>query len=178
MATVNDPSGTYAGVTPDNHLMVESIAKTDLEYNSLNLSRGFSVKTRYAATANDYILTIENTSETLKYVIDEVNFGSSAAAEFEFGFVTAGTPAGTSVAPVNLNGGGINGTALNCFGGEAVTGITSTDIIVYEGVGTANQYRKHDTLSGVILNKGDIFYIRTLDTATTTATVYGHFRDV
>lgn len=177
MATVNDPSGTYAGVTDDNHLMVESISKTDLEYNSLNLKRGFSVITRYSATANDYILSIECTSETLNFVIDEINFGSSVATEFEIGFVAGGTPAGTSVTPINLNGGGSNGTSLTCFGNASVTGITSASIIAYEGVGTADQYRKHDTLSGVVLTKGDVFYIKTLDTATVTATVYGHFRE-
>ena len=178
MTVINDPSGTFAGVTPDNHFMVESISKSDFEYQSLINKRGFAILSRVVgAAANDYVMTIECLSENLGFVINQIKVGGSASLEFEYGFVTDGTLAGTAVDPVNCNTAGTSGP-LAAKGDGAVTGIVSVDAIGQSGTAGANTYETVETESGIILTKGEKLYVKTLDAADINVTVFGHFRSV
>lgn len=168
-----------AGVNIDKHLLAETVSKTDIEYQSFNKGRAYSISSSYTTGGtNEEVISIQNDSTTLDFVIEEIVLGCSAACNFDVIEVNSGTPTGTSITPRNLKTSAGGSPDLTCFGNNAVTGSLTGDIIAYGGVSAASEHVTLDLKSSVVIGQGDVYAITaSATTVTVRVTVFGFFRE-
>lgn len=168
------------GVNKDKHALVEAVSKSDIEYQSLNNGRAYVITSEYSAGANDEVLSIECTSSTEVFIIDEIVVSAGAACNFDAFYLAAGTPAGQTVTAKNLNSSSGNSANLTCFGNAAVTGITAataSDIIGFAGVPSASTHFSLDVKDAGILGQNKTLVITATAATTVRVAVYGAFRE-
>lgn len=166
-----------AGVNKDKHVLVESVSKTDIEFQSFIKGRAYAISSTYSATANDEVISIKNDSTTLDFIVDEIVIGAGAACNFDLFEVTSGTPAGTTVTPINLNTGSGNSADLTCFGNASVTGSLSGSVLVYDGVTAASDHATLNLKSGLVIGQEKTIAVTASATTTVRITVLGYFRE-
>ena len=167
-------SGDVAKVTSAKRLKTDSVSRSSLEIATKENENAYSWYSTYAATANDEIISIKNTSSSLKLIIDEIFISSSANSVFTAFKVTTGTPTGTTLTPLNLSFSAGGSAPAESFGNAAVGGTLSGSNVGAIGV-AANTSEVLDTQGAVMLSEDDIISITTSATATVYCTVIGHF---
>jgi hypothetical protein len=133
-------SGSLAGVSSDNRLLVESISYSGGHYAN-HEGQAYNMLFEVTPTAaNDCFLYVKNSSTT-DLVIDGLWLRVASAEQIVMKLGDVGTPNGTDVVPANINA-GANSVALGTFQyGANITGLSGgTNIIKGWVANTATEY--------------------------------------
>lgn len=172
---IKSADGKSANVDDDGHLEVFAIQETQLEHVSSNHGQAFAWYSSYAmGAANEEIMTIRNDSSTLLLHLDQVWIGGLILAQWKIGYMSSGTPAGTTITGIPLNKDKGQTADATAFGNASVTGTVVLDtmatILTIDDIG-----QRFDLEGAWILGKDDVFVISGVIQDTPFATVIGHF---
>ncbi len=172
---IKSADGKSVGVDDDGKLEVFAIQETQLEHVSAAHGQGFAWYSSYAmGAANEEVMSIKNDSTTLLLHIDQVWIGGLIVAQWKIGYMTSGTPAGTTITGIPLNVDRAQTADATAFGNASVTGSIAIDTM--STILTVADDSKQVDLEGAwILGKDDVFVISGVIQDTCFATVIGHF---
>ena len=171
---IKDADGNSVGQV-NGRLNTKSIVETALEHVSAEDGLAFSWSSSFATGGADVeCFTLNNDAIGKHLHIDQIWLGASANAVFTWGFVSGGTPAGTSVVGKPMNHDLTQVAEATAFGDAAVTGSVVVDSDAYFQC-LANQTYRHDLEGAWILGRDDKFGISCDTSATVYITVIGHF---
>lgn len=170
-------NGNVADVNEDSQLLVKSISESELEFVSEEKGNAYSWSSSFATGGTDVdVIYVENTSQTMNLVIDQIVVGAADACVFTLKKVTSGTASGTTVTGRNLNLGNGNSAPASAFGDAAVSGSLTGDTMFYDGV-AANEFEVLDTKGGLVVTQDKALCVTASANTTVYVTVIGHFKD-
>ncbi len=150
-------SGKVAKVNKRNRLDVASSTFSEAHLVALQDGQTYSWTSSYSATSGDEIIYIKNTSKTKLLIIDSMELGAVATAQFAIYQVT-GTASGTSITGKNTNLISGNAADATALGDAAVTGITIGDRVSIIRV-PANDSKLIDFKDTLVLGLNDAIAI-------------------
>jgi hypothetical protein len=154
-------------------LDVSSRAATREYYRNRDDETLFTILSEYTCAANDYVIYVKNTSETDVVHIANLRMGAATNQQFYIHKVT-GTPGGTTLTPRSRNYAETNTMTASCYGGEAVTGLTSSWKSESLRV-SANSTTVWHNSGGIILNNGEALAIQAVNAGAIDITVLGYY---
>lgn len=111
----------------------------------------------YNATSGAVVISVENSSSNKDYYLGDINFSCNTNCTWKvFKTLVADTPAGTTLASVNMNSKGSDNADIIAFGNAAVTGVVNT-ITALVGIYRSGAFsdEDHDFKSALILGRGE-----------------------
>lgn len=130
--------GIQAFISTDNQLLTKSATSPLYSYYSREKGTMFHWISTYAATANDWVMTVTNNDQANYLRLNRLIFANSVAAIWSTWNITSGTPGGTRVTPINMNWSSGKVPAVAAYGNAAVTGTLTGTAVSYYAAPAAN----------------------------------------
>jgi archaellin len=167
-------TGKVAEVNVNNQLEVRSEAVDSSSIVAARDELYFNWQSDYSATANDFVIYIKNDDPDRLLKIRKVYLSSdSTNVTFEVHRVDTGTPAGTTITPVNLTFGSAKTALETAYGNAAVTGI-STSTMMWSYYKTGGEHYL-DANGAVILLPGAALAVKVDTSSTIKVYIAGYF---
>ena len=180
MAFIEDPkTGRKATVSGSFRQNVSAKSNPRDFYISRDLGKVYNFVSSFDATTGAILISLENDSATDDLYIGGIIGSCLTTCSFDIFFTESGdTPAGTTIAGVNLNATSPNTADVKAFGNAAVTGISNTTTSKALTI-KAEPYRdaEYDFGDSLILGRGDGINVALTGNGTVDVTIRCHWED-